>query len=528
MTDTASTTTPRCPACGADRIVGATFCESCGTEFGSAATVSAGPATALSSPDPGPAGPEDVAAPVTAAPGEESPLDVGWTGVDVVASTASAVEDPAASQNGAVCRRCGQGHFLDGYCDTCGAKEPDPRDHFAEQPASWVAGVCDIGRRHRRNEDGMALHAESTEGSYAALVVCDGVSNSTDSHVASLAAARAARDVLASPIPRGVGTHSALVGAATQRLDAAVDAAQQAVVTVTQGLRETGGLVADSADGTADNPPSCTFVAAVVVGGGGQGPELVVVGNVGDSRAYWIPDGGAETVDGSDATAGPVGRVAGSAGRGASQLSQDDSFAAEQMSAGVPRKEAETGPGAHAITRWLGVDNGTGAGDAGLGSPDSVAPHIADLAVDVTTDGPGWLLVCSDGLWNYCSDAGDLQALVHERAAALAKLASGVTPSALAESLVDFANECGGTDNISVALARLGGPVVTVRPGDAAKASPGGPAEDSMEEPTVVVPEPGAAQPQPGASATLEPVVPQTGPDATHPAQATPEGEDAP
>ncbi len=40
-------------------------------------------------------------------------------------------------------------------------------------------------------------------GSHAVLVVCDGVSSSTDSDVASLAAARAARDVLAVSDPEG-------------------------------------------------------------------------------------------------------------------------------------------------------------------------------------------------------------------------------------------------------------------------------------------------------------------------------------
>ncbi len=42
----------------------------------------------------------------------------------------------------------------------------------------------------------MALDAHPEPGSRAVLVVCDGVSTSTDSDVASLAAARAARDVL--------------------------------------------------------------------------------------------------------------------------------------------------------------------------------------------------------------------------------------------------------------------------------------------------------------------------------------------
>ena len=64
--------------------------------------------------------------------------------------------------------------------------------------------------------------------------------------------------------------------------------------------------------------------------------------------------------------------------------------------------------------------------------------------------GPGWLLVCSDGLWNYASDPSALRAQVD---------AAGTTdPPALAQALVEWAIGQGGHDNITVALARLGTP----------------------------------------------------------------------
>ena len=66
-------------------------------------------------------------------------------------------------------------------------------------------------------------------------------------------------------------------------------------------------------------------------------------------------------------------------------------------------------------------------------------------------DGPGWVLVCSDGLWNYCSEpqrprrpGGDARAARR-----------GADPLALAAALVDWANAQGGQDNITVALARI-------------------------------------------------------------------------
>ncbi len=57
--------------------------------------------------------------------------------------------------------------------------------------------------------------------------------------------------------------------------------------------------------------------------------------------------------------------------------------------------------------------------------------------MSLTVTGPGWLLVCSDGLWNYVSEATALQALV-------AELSGGDTdPLPLSEALVRWANEQG-------------------------------------------------------------------------------------
>jgi serine/threonine protein phosphatase PrpC len=207
-----------------------------------------------------------------------------------------------------------------------------------------------------------------------------------------LGAARAARDVLASePGEDGDGADAGPVRAMEQA-GAAAHAAASAVA----------GRVAGSGRG---NPPSTTFVAASL-----QGAD-VVVGWVGDSRAYWLPDGGP-----------------------AEQLSVDDSWAAEAMALGVPREEAESGANAHAITRWLGAD-----------APE---PRPRTLARRLET--PGWLLLCSDGLWNYCSEAAALAELVTDTG----QRAS--TPRELAEGLVQWAVEAGGADNISVALARVG------------------------------------------------------------------------
>jgi serine/threonine protein phosphatase PrpC len=339
-----------CPSCASAVTAGERYCEACGTDLGPPAPSGVSP---------------DVAQEPTA---------------------------PAVSGSSAACRECAGVVAEDGYCTQCGARAPNPRNHFSEEPASWVAAVCDRGVRHTRNEDAVALAADPEPGGHAVLVVCDGVSSSTDSDVASLAAARAAREVLAASGSPAPGTVATRVATSAKAIVAAADAANDAVI-------------ANTAPGPG-NPASCTFVSAVVDG------SEVVVGWVGDSRAYWLPD-----------TAAP--RL----------LTTDDSFAAEQIADGVPRATAENGPHAHAITRWLGVD----------------APDHTPRTVSLDLDAPGWLVVCSDGLWNYCSEAQDLGALV-----AATSRTSGGGPLRLAGALVDWANAQGGQDNVTVALARIG------------------------------------------------------------------------
>src|SRR5215218_5446554 len=59
------------------------------------------------------------------------------------------------------CQSCGGAIGPEGYCETCGTKAARPRDHFSEQPATWVAGVCDRGIRHSRNHDAKATASDA-------------------------------------------------------------------------------------------------------------------------------------------------------------------------------------------------------------------------------------------------------------------------------------------------------------------------------------------------------------------------------
>lgn len=271
----------------------------------------------------------------------------------------------------------------------------DPRNHVLLSPHPWVAGESDIGRRHHRNEDSIALAASTEVGARAVLVACDGVSTSTDSHLASQAAAIAAMERLSQPMPRHDVPDETWLDTAAQAFAEAAEAGSAAAA-------------ATGADAEDPAPPSCTLAAAVVE------DNLVVGGNVGDSRVYWIP------------AAAPERAV---------QLGEDDSMASALMRRGVPRDNAENAPNAHAITRWLGRN-----------APQDLRPRMAHLVAHE----PGWVIVCTDGLWNYCSEPADLWDLVQR-----VRSSHGDSATAIADGLVEFANASGGHDNISVVLAAL-------------------------------------------------------------------------
>jgi serine/threonine protein phosphatase PrpC len=361
-----------CPNCGSQVPPSASFCEVCGATLTPTA-----PENNTEPPD------EQLESPITLS----RPIEFSMLETD----PPDGFEDTVAIVR--PCSTCGGRIGPDGYCETCGTKAQTERDHYTENPASWVAACCDKGVRHFRNEDATAVAAETDGTGRAVLVVCDGVSTSVDSDVASLAAARAARDVLLANKPAGMGVPASRTAAIATALEAAAAGANAAVI--------------DNTAPDSDSAASCTFSAAVVEA------DLIVFGNVGDSRVYWIPDKGSEQQP--------------------QQLSVDDSVAQARIAMGVPREEAENGPQAHAITKWLGRD-----------TPD-FAPRTGSLEAI----GPGWLVVCSDGLWNYVSEATELQTLIADLSVI------DEDPLGLCVELVAWANNQGGKDNISVALARL-------------------------------------------------------------------------
>ena len=260
-----------------------------------------------------------------------------------------------------------------------------------EEDLGQVAGVSDRGLRHSRNEDAMHFAVADTDaGPVAVAIVCDGVSSAPRPDEASWTAVNAGITVLAEGAERG---------------DDPETISRTAIKDAGRALTGLAGP---------EGAPASTYVSAVV------SQRQITVCWLGDSRAYWlaangvVPAGPNDTID-----------ITG----GSRRVTRDDSLAEEIVAAGLATMdEAMASPQAHVITRWLGAD---------LPEPQ---PHIEQF----TPTGPGVLLLCSDGLWNYRPEAAELAAMVMP--AALTR------PLDAAADLAKFAVDSGGLDNITVVI----------------------------------------------------------------------------
>ena len=270
-----------------------------------------------------------------------------------------------------------------GFCLQCGFRSGlRERDHVEIDLGPNLAGVTDRGLRHHRNEDYFALEFIDSKA-VRALIVCDGVSSSQDADQASKAAVEAVRFSLSASLNNGRFDPAHSLKIAFQK-------AQQAVCAIPYAMREDAG------------PPSTTIVSALVV------DRVATVAWAGDSRAYWIgPDG-------------------------ARQLTTDDSWLNSMIASGeMTEEEAMKSKQAHAITKWLGRDNDS-----------DFEPSL----IEVPVTGPGMLLLCTDGLWNFAPRADDLAALTTGEDGGVLNIS---------RKLVEFAIGRGGHDNITAGIARF-------------------------------------------------------------------------
>jgi serine/threonine protein phosphatase PrpC len=107
--------------------------------------------------------------------------------------------------------------------------------------------------------------------------------------------------------------------------------------------------------------------------------------------------------------------------------------AQELMTAGAAANSEFVLRGAHTITRWLGADS-------------EPKPWSDSSVQTITLVGPGSLVMCSDGLWNYLPEAVDI-----------ARFCAGTDPVAAARALTEYALQAGGDDNITVTVIPIGG-----------------------------------------------------------------------
>jgi serine/threonine protein phosphatase PrpC len=286
-------------------------------------------------------------------------------------------DEPAAGQ----CRTCGapEASFdAHGYCSVCGTRKRSADDRV-ELDLGVAGAVSDRGRVHRRNED--AYRIEVLDPVHVAAVICDGISSASAGDAAARDAAAAAAQALVQAL------HDSARDPNAATVDA-VEAAHAAVAGVAWTTRADRGW------------PSCTLVCALRRG------DEIVIGSVGDSRAYWLDSNGAH------------------------KLTVDDSWAEEQAQAGgLTFEQALEDPRSHAITHWIGAD----------------APPRPPRLATLRPQSPGRILLCTDGLWNYVPTAGELADLVDA-------LPDGASPAAIASALTDTALARGGRDNITVAV----------------------------------------------------------------------------
>lgn len=229
------------------------------------------------------------------------------------------------------------------------------------------SALTDTGRRRRRNED--ALYCEPP-----LFAVADGMGGAQAGEIASQLAAESLREHAGGGLP------------ASEQVVELIRAANRRVHSYSSENISTRGM------GT-------TMTVALIEN------DTIVIGHVGDSRAYLLRDGRLE------------------------QLTQDHSLVAELVRSGrLSPEEAETHPQRSVITRALGTD--------------------AEVDVDVFSllaRNGDLVLLCSDGLTSMLTNEQIERVLLEKR---------GSLDEA-AKELVRAANEAGGEDNITVVLFEL-------------------------------------------------------------------------
>ena len=335
--------------------------------------------------------------------------------------------DTAAPASGQ-CAACGEPvGAADSFCEACGAELAPILISDGESTGPGTCSFClssrvtadgyceSCGLRVPRGRD----HTELNLGLLAG-VTDRGLRHHRNEDAMALATATTeAGPVLVAVVCDGVSSSAradeaslAAVRAAARVLLTAARIGEDPLIASPEAVQAAIAAVA-GLTGPPGDSPAATFVSAVLTS------QAATVCWLGDSRAYWLADGARSASE---------------------QLTKDDSVAEEMVAAGIGAAEAHASAQAHVVTRWIGAD---------LSDP---APHVRRFE----PPGPGALLLCSDGLWNYQPDAAGL--------AGLALPAAPTDPLGAAHALASFAIDAGGADNVTVVLAPFP-PALSALPG---------------------------------------------------------------
>jgi PPM family protein phosphatase len=290
---------------------------------------------------------------------------------------------PTSQQLTYSCQKCGAPPDQidsDRYCVECGFRQVQTANDAVE--IQLTANLAGASDRGRRHHQNEdAIALKLIDPDTYLLVVCDGVSSSQQPELASQAAATTCIQAIELALSQDRENP-------TTALEQGIEAALKAV----------SNIPIDPSNTT--DPSSTTIVTAIVQG------KIATIAWLGDSRAYWIS---------------PTKSL---------QLTQDDSWMREAVESGeYTIAQAEASPHAHAIVRWLGAD-----------VIDDGQPNL----ITFTIPSAGYLLLCTDGLWNYAPDPTYLHHLVLQ--------APSSDSLEISRHLISYANQQGGQDNITVGI----------------------------------------------------------------------------
>jgi serine/threonine protein phosphatase PrpC len=256
-------------------------------------------------------------------------------------------------------------------------------------PSQLIVGVGQsVGRQRDHNEDALFYFNSnfansSKDASFGIFIVADGMGGHEYGEVASSVASKTLGDYVVQKL------YSPLFNP-----NSATPPNEGIQEIIENGIKHAQDAVMHKAPGG-----GTTITAGLILG------DQITIGHVGDSRMYFIyPDGRIEA------------------------KTNDHSLVQRLVDLGqISEGEAKNHPNKNVLYRALGQSE----------------PFRPDL-MNLTIPKPGYILICSDGLWGSVNDDE------------LFRLATGSeNPSLACTKLVDAANKAGGPDNISVILIKI-------------------------------------------------------------------------